>query len=138
LPEKQSDRNRKQRPGQRDRQRPESGSPVTRRRWKGRAHSYKDAPNGDETLGVPAGMGSEAARTSSTITTSTATAASAITPGVGPLRHRASCSSRAGARSCIYLRRPPKPFVNGIPTPPPLPGPAWINKPNQEPAQIIS
>jgi hypothetical protein len=57
LPEKQSDRNRKQRPDQRDRQRPESGSPVTRRRWKGRAHSYKDAPNGDGTLGVPAGMG---------------------------------------------------------------------------------
>jgi putative transposase len=31
----------------------------------------------------------------------------------------------------------PERFVNGAPTPPPLPGPAWINKPKGEPAQII-
>ncbi len=35
-----------------------------------------------------------------------------------------------------YAAHPDR-FVNGMPTPPLLPGPAWINKPKEEPAQII-
>jgi hypothetical protein len=31
----------------------------------------------------------------------------------------------------------PDRFVHGIPTPLQRPGPAWINKPKEEPAQII-
>ena len=35
-----------------------------------------------------------------------------------------------------YAAHPDR-FVKGIPTPPRLPGPAWINKPKEETAQII-
>jgi len=46
-------------------------------------------------------------------------------------------SERAIVLAAAYAAHPER-FVNGAPTPPPLPGPAWINKPKEEPAQSIS
>lgn len=45
-------------------------------------------------------------------------------------------AGRAIVLASAYAAHPDR-FVKGIPTPPPLPGPAWINKPKEEPAQII-
>jgi hypothetical protein len=45
-------------------------------------------------------------------------------------------ASRDLVLASAYAAHPDR-FVNGIPTPPLLPGPAWINKPKEEPAQII-
>jgi putative transposase len=45
-------------------------------------------------------------------------------------------AGRALVLANAYAAHPNR-FVNGIPTPPQLPGPAWINKPKEEPAQII-
>jgi putative transposase len=45
-------------------------------------------------------------------------------------------AGRATVLASAYAAHPDR-FVNGIPTPPRLPGPAWINKPKEEPAQII-
>jgi putative transposase len=46
-------------------------------------------------------------------------------------------SERALVLDAAYAAHPER-FVNGPPTPPPLPGPAWINKPKEEETQSIS
>ena len=48
----------------------------------------------------------------------------------------AGATSHAIVLANAYSGHPDR-FVNGIPTPSRLPGPASINRPNEEPAQII-
>ena len=47
------------------------------------------------------------------------------------------CNRRAQALAVKYAP-PPERFPNGVPTPPPLPNPAWINRPVSATCSVIS
>ena len=80
----------------------------------------------------------------SAATSSTSTTTSIATAGIGyhtPASvHFGTAAEIRASRDLVlasaYAAHPDR-FVNGIPTPPLLPGPAWINRPKEEPAQII-